>query len=267
MRGVALLFISSGRGSVSVSFLAVLLLIGSQVWSQPLAILTELQPRTQIRLPNGEMGGPNVEVVREIQRRVGNSDPIKEVAWARGYHELSTTPNTLLFTVARTAQRNALFHWVGPINENVYGLYVKADSTLRLKNLEDAKALKLISVYRNDVRDQFLTQAGFTNLDRTSDEAANVKMLMAGRVQAIASSSSTIDDQMARAGVPREHVSLALPFVTAQTWLAFSKGATEKTIADWTQALESMKKDKSFEKIMKSGNPKWSPPTKPITEF
>ncbi len=255
------------RSSTRLWLLLVLLLTGSPVWPQSLSIYTELVAPNQIRLPNGELGGPLVDVVREIQRRVRNTDPIKVVPWSRGYHLLTLEPNTLLFAIARTAERNALFHWVGPVDDDVYGLYVKTQSPVNLKTLDDAKSLKLISVYRDDVRDQILTKAGFTNLDRTSDNSASVKKLMAGRIDAIASSVVTIDGMMAAAGVPRDSVRLALTFLEAQTWLAFSKGTSEKIIADWTEAFESMKRDKSFEKIMKAGNPRWTLPTKAITQF
>ena len=262
-----MLFMRFSRGVANPWLLTLVLLSGSQAWSQPLGIFTEVVAPNQIRLPNGELGGPLVDVVREIQRRVGRSDPINVVPWSRGYHQLTTEPNTLLFAVARTPKRTALFYWVGPIEDNIYGLYVKTESTLSLKSLEDAKALKFISVYRDDVRDQLLTNAGFRNLDRTTDSSASVKKLMAERIDAVASSTVTIDGMMAAAGVPRESVRLALTFLATQTWLAFSMGTSEKNIADWTEAFESMKKDKSFERIMKAGNPKWTPPSKAITQF
>lgn len=250
-----------------IFILALVSLAGAPVWSQSLSIYTELVPPNQVRLPNGELGGPLVDVVREIQRRVGNTDPIKVVPWSRGYHLLTLEPNTLLFAIARTAERNPLFHWVGPVDEDLYALYVKADSPINLKSLEDAKSLKFISVYRDDVRDQFLTKAGFTNLDRTSDSSASVKKLMTGRIDAISASVVTIDAMLAAAGEPRESVRMAFTFLAAQTWLAFSKGTSEKTIAAWTDALEAMKKDKRFETLMKSGNPKWTLPSKAIVQF
>lgn len=267
LRLFTMLHVQYLRSCARIGILALASMAGAAVWSQSLAIYTELVTPNQIRLPNGELGGPVIELVRELQRRVGNTDTIKVVPWSRGYHLLSAEPNTLLFAIARTAERNALFHWVGPVDEDLYGLYVKTDSAINLKSLEDAKSLKFISVYRDDVRDQILTKAGFTNLDRTSDSSASIKKLMAGRVDAISSSVVTIDGLMAAAGTPRDSVRLALTFLAAQTWLAFSKGTSEKTVADWNEAFESMKKDKSFEAIMKAGNPRWAPPAKAITQF
>lgn len=241
--------------------------VGQQGHAQSLNIYTEIAPPNQIRLPNGELGGRVVEVVREIQRRINNTDPIQEVPWARGYRELERSPNTMLFLTARTADRNALFQWVGPLSETSFALYVKADATVTLSNLDDAKKLKSIGVYRSDARDQMLTAAGFTNLDRTNDAGTNAKKLMADRIDAFAASSASIDGILAAAGVPRENVRVGLVFSTVQTWLAFSKETPLSVVAAWAGALESMKKDKTFDKLMKVGAPGWVAPSKPITTF
>lgn len=236
-------------------------------WAQQLTILTELNPPTQIRLANGELGGPAVEVVREIQRRVHNTDRIELVPWARGYRLVETQPNTALFIMARTASRNPQFQWIGPFTEAAYALYVKADSGIVLRNLDDAKKLKSIGVYRDDARDQMLTQAGFTNLDRTVENISNVRKLMLGRVDAFASSSVAIDELLAQAGIARDSVREALALTRVQTWMAFSRQTPESTVRAWADALESMKKDRTFEAIMASGIPGWSPPGKPVTQF
>lgn len=236
-------------------------------WAQQLTILTELNPPTQIKLPNGELGGPAVEVVREIQRRVNNTDPIDLVPWARGYRLVETQANTALFIMARTASRNPQFQWIGPFTEAAYALYVKADSKIVLRSLDDAKQLKSIGVYRDDARDQMLTQAGFTNLDRTVENISNLRKLMLGRVDAFASSNVAIDELLSRGGLARDSVREALPLMKVQTWLAFSRQTPEDTVRAWADALESMKKDKTFEGIMASGIPGWTPPGKPVTQF
>lgn len=236
-------------------------------WAQQLTILTEVNPPLQVKLANGEPGGPTVAVVREIQRRLNNTDPIELVPWARGYRAVETQANTALFVMARTASRDAQFQWVGPFTEAAYALYVKSDSNIFLNDLDDAKQLKSIGVYRDDARDQLLTQAGFTNLDRTVDNSANVKKLMLGRVDAIASSTSAIEVLMTSLGFPRNSVRAALPLAKIQTWMAFSKQTPESTVRAWADALEGMKKDKTFDTIMAAGIPGWTPPGKPVTQF
>jgi polar amino acid transport system substrate-binding protein len=232
-----------------------------------LQIYTELLPPWQTQGPAGEAAGPAVEVVKEIQRRVGNTDPIQIVPWARGYALVQSQPNVVLFLMARTAERNDLFQWVGPIDEGKYGLYVKSDSQIVINDLEAAKTLKSIGVYRGDARDQILTKAGFTNLDRSNANSICVKKLMSGRIDAMTSANSEVNDLVKEAGFSPSDVKLALAFFRFQGWIAFSKLTPATTIKAWDDAFESMKKDRTFSQIMKRGIPSWTPPSAPITAF
>ena len=221
------------------------------VGAQSLNILAEIAPPAQIRTADGKLGGYAVEIVREIQRRVGNTDPIQEVLWAHGYFKLQREPNTVLFTVARTAERDPLFQWVGPIAEIHYGLYVRADSRIVLGSLEDAKKLAAIGTFREDAREQLLSKAGLTNLERASDNVQNFKKLMANRIDAVALSDTAVASLAASAGYKPENVKLALKFAQIQIWIAFSKTTPVTTVKAWADALDAMKKDKTFEAIIK----------------
>ncbi len=63
----------------------------------------------------GRLTGMSVEIVQEIQRRLGVSDPIQVVPWARGLDKLDHEPNTMLLTMARTPERDSRYQWVGPV--------------------------------------------------------------------------------------------------------------------------------------------------------
>lgn len=240
--------------------------IMSPVLGQHLAIYTEVMPPSQIQDSNGEAAGPVVEMVREIQKRVGNTDPIQVVPWARGYALVQTQPNTVLFSMARTSERNALFQWVGPVSQSTYSFYVRSDSNIKINKLEDAKKLHLIGVYRNDARDQLLTDAGFTNLARSYASDTNVKHVMSGRIDAFVSSNMQLKGMVESAGFKCEDVREAFPFMTIQTWIAFSLGTPRSTVDAWAKAFTTMKRDGTLKKILEK-IPGWVPPGKPITRF
>lgn len=71
---------------------------------------------------NGELKGYYVDVLLELWKKVGidkTRDDIKVIPWARGYHYLKTDPNTALFSMARTEEREKLgILWVGPLETN-----------------------------------------------------------------------------------------------------------------------------------------------------
>ena len=63
--------------------------------AQKLQIYCEDVRTLQFKTPDRSLTGLVVEVVQEIQKRVGNSDPIKMVPWARGLKYLNEEPNTV----------------------------------------------------------------------------------------------------------------------------------------------------------------------------
>lgn len=203
---------------------------------------------------NKKLTGLSVEVVQEIQRRIGNKDRIQVVPWSRGVDKLNKEPNSFLFTMARTPDREHLYQWIGPILFIEYGLYVKADSTIHIQKLEDAKKIGLIGVYRDDIRDQTLSKLGFTNLDRASSASSSFKKLMIGRIAAYADAKKGVAITANLAGYQASDVKLAYDLFKNPLYIAVSRNTDAAIVAQWNSTLEDMKKDKSFLKILKKYN-------------
>ena len=64
---------------------------------------------------DGRPVGLAVDLVRELFERTGDHGRISVVPWARGYQAAQLEPNTALFVTMRTAERERLFKWVGPV--------------------------------------------------------------------------------------------------------------------------------------------------------
>ena len=236
--------------------LAVGMLVALSVSAQPLIILCENDPPAQFVDANGALSGYTVELVREIQKRVGNQDEIKMMPWARGYDMIQRYPNVVLFQMSRSAEREKLFQWVGPVQETVYGLYGRANSDISLSSLDDAKKLRSIGVYRGDIRYQMLTQAGFTNLVVANENLANIKQLMLGRLDLVAAASSSYAEEAQIAGYKPSDLKLVFPFYSSQTYIAMSKKMPAEVVERWRAALEAMHKDGSFDKLIDKYYPK-----------
>lgn len=224
---------------------------GGLLWAQPLTIYTEIAPPNQFLDGNGVLTGYYVELVREIQKRTGNADPIQVVPWIRGYNEVLAKPNVLLFSVVRSKERDPLFQWVGPAAESAFSFYVRADSKVVIRHLKDAKKLRLIGVYKEDIRDQFLTRSGFTNLDRSIDMETMVKKLMAGRIDALVGAAEGIPQIAESAGYQAGDIKAVFSFMKVQTYLAFSKGTPSNVVRTWQRSLNAMRQDGTFEAIFR----------------
>jgi polar amino acid transport system substrate-binding protein len=224
--------------------------------AQGLRIYTEISPPLQYLGPDGQLSGFSVDLVREIQKRTGNTDAIESVPWVRGYNELQTRPDVVLFTMARNEERDPLFQWVGPIHELSYQFYVRADFRTAINKLEDAKKLKLIGVYKEDVREQYLLKMGFTNLDRSIDNTVIVKKLMDRRIDAFVSRPDAIDQIMKTAGFRPEDVRGVYTFMKLPGYIAFSKATPPEIVQAWTTALDGILKDGTYERLFRRCFPK-----------
>lgn len=217
--------------------------------AQTLAIYCEEDRPLQFFDQEGKLTGLTIDVVQEIQKRVGNHDPIQVVPWARGLDKIDNNPNTLLFSMARTPERENAYQWIGPIMANIYGLYAKADSTLQIHNLDEAKKISLIGVYRDDIRDQTLTRLGFTNLDRASSNISSFKKLMMGRIPVYTDSQLGVESLAAASGFKASDVKLIFELFKSELYIAASKTTSPVLVEKWNRALDDMKRDKSFARI------------------
>ena len=70
---------------------------------------------------DGKIQGIAVELLTQMLEKVGSSQAvadIKLVPWARGYNAVQKNEKTILFSTARTEEREDLFKWVCPIKTN-----------------------------------------------------------------------------------------------------------------------------------------------------
>lgn len=219
-----------------------------------LEIYTEVNPIYQYVDANGELYGVSIEIVREVQRRLGDTTKIQVMPWARAYEVVLQKPNSMLFTTIRTPEREQLFKWVGPLFTLEYAFYKKAGNPLRLNSLEDAKKVGVIGTVRNDFREQTLKRLGFTNLVPVAESPRNVKKLMLGRIDLMVEADHAIKAQLEGAGYSRDDVVRTVKFMDSDSYLAFSRGSDDQVVERWRHVLQGMSEDGSLQSILR----KWS---------
>ncbi len=222
--------------------------------ARALRILTEISPPAQFE-KDGELTGYTVELVREAMRRLGLDQEIEVFPWARAYMMLESDPDIALFATTRTAEREDMFHWAGPISRLKWALYGRKGSLVSIDNIETAKQLDRIGTYHNDAREQFLIKEGFTNLESVNDNVQNVRKLMRDRIQAVASSNIGIRAIAQKAGVDPSELRELLVLKKADLYVAFSQKTDSAVVQQWQQAFDDMRADGTFAAIYT----KWLP--------
>ena len=100
--------------NLSLVFASLFLFSAQPLLSADLKILTEnLPPLNYVK--EGELVGPSVEIVKEIQRRVGSREKIQVYPWSRAYKIALEDENIVLFSTTHTKERDNKFKWVGPL--------------------------------------------------------------------------------------------------------------------------------------------------------
>jgi len=244
--------------SAIVIFLILLLSVSGGL-AQELTIVSEENPPFNF-IKDGIFTGSSTEVVREIMRRLNLSAEIQVLTWARAYQLALSQPNVVLFSTARTKEREHLFHWVGPIYKVRFGFYARKGSGPYLSCLADAKKVSAIATYKDDVREQLLKSQGFTNLDSSKSPASNLKKLLAGRVDLWLYSNLGVPSVARQIGIDPNAVELVLPFKDYYTYIAISKGTPLAVAKKWQATLGEMKREGTFRQITQQWLPEESIP-------
>jgi len=235
--------------------------IGPVAWAgeEPLRLYTEEYPPVTFAR-EGRPAGLAVEVVEEIMKRLGTNAPIEVVPWARGYRAATTEPNVGLFATTRTAEREPLFHWVGPIASTRAYLYVRRGQGPRIASLEQARDVDQILVPREWYLHQILRGMGFNNLKAVGTPADVIRMHAASRGALMALDESTVAETMRAAGVTGDPPEPVLLLSEAVQYITFSRDTPASVARRWQAALDEMKRDGAFAAIYARWLPGVAPP-------
>ncbi|MCT8865150.1 substrate-binding periplasmic protein [Shewanella xiamenensis] len=209
---------------------------------------------------DGQPDGLAVQVVQEIQKRIDNLDPIKIVPWARGWKIITEQPNTVLFTMTRTAERERMFSLIGPVAVGTTNFYALKSSKLNIDSIEGAKQAKAIGVYRSSVEEQLLMDHGFTNLAPSSTPLLSAKQLMKQRIDLWCNANLTAPSILAEAGASIDDVKSLYTISANHLYIAFSQGTPTEEVDKWKEALVSIKADGTFAQIYHRWLPNDAPP-------
>jgi polar amino acid transport system substrate-binding protein len=231
-----------------VAVASVFLVSVQPVLSAELTILTENMPPLNY-VKDGVLVGPSVEIVKEIQRRVGSHEQIKVYPWARAYRMALEEENIVLFGTTHTEVRHDKFKWVGPLATKRDILVAKKGSGIKINSLEDAKKVKRIGTLRDDTREEYLKLKGFTNLEPVSDEQKNAQKLVLGRIDLWTYKKPGLRTVCELAGVDYNEIEEVYHLREINLDIAFSKKTSDSIVQKWRDAFNEMVADGTIVRI------------------
>ena len=209
---------------------------------------------------NGELGGWAVDIVHEIMERTDCRAAIQPMPWARAYALALEEPGVVLFPATRTEERDPLFHWVGPIFRVQWCFLARTGAGITLHSVDDARKVKAIGTYRGDARDRYLTELGFTNLQRTSSDATNYRKLEYGRLDLIVGSNTGLASMADCTGIDPDNFEAVLPLKEVDLYVALSRDTAPETVMAWQRAFRTLRDDGTLADILDRWHPGLKPP-------
>lgn len=238
-------------------FLAVGVAVSTPVKAQEFRLMTSPWPPSNFLDQSGQPTGISVAIINALKGQLGVSTAIEVVPWARAYKIAKTEPNILLFTAAKTTEREEQgFEFLGPAVMWTHSLLARRDSNLEIVDLEDAKQQGLTAVgVRGSWQMQLLNEAGIQTVE-TADHGTSARMLLAGRVDLWITSRLQASVVLNGIGAPQSATQSLFTIRKSPSYLMISEGSDTQLLDKWRSALEELKKGEHFHAIAKDWSKK-----------
>ncbi|WP_133178471.1 substrate-binding periplasmic protein [Shewanella decolorationis] len=216
--------------------------------TEPVRLVTEAWPPMSFE-QDGVPTGFGVELVNQLQARIGQQEKIEILPWARAYAIANSAPNILLFATSISDEREAHFDFIGPIATSKITLYAKAEDPISIKQLADVSAAGIVGVYRESVGAQLLQQQGVTSLLVASFPQQSAKQLLFSRVRFWCQADLAVKHILEEVGARLEDVRPVYVVSEVNLYLAFSKGTSADMVQRWQAELEKLKESGDFTRL------------------
>ena len=200
--------------------------------------------------PMGMSGLLGKTVGEKIFQSERNSEfKVMWIPWKRGLSELSKNKNALFFPLTKNSERENEFQWIMKLATFDCWLFT-FDPNIKLDSLEDLKKYK-VGVLAGSLREQELRRhmgERSRNIEGMTEDIANYKKLVSGRIQIWATQQPVLDLAMKREGTARLLPVRKLQKLLVQDmWLVGNKDMSDRDLALVRDVFSSPGKKKKKE--------------------
>jgi len=227
---------------------------GSAYAEEPVVIAINIIP-PYVFQKDGALMGVIPEITQIVAKKAGLPYVVEVYPWARIYKMGLGDKNILVPTIYRTPEREKLFKWVGAVFPlKLWMFKLKKRSDIHIESIEAAKAYQT-GGENEDASTQYLIRQGFIqggNLTAFTGGKQLVQMLNSGRLDLVAAEELNFQHWAAELGLKASDFEKAyfIEGVQANLNLAFSPRTNDAIVEKYRKALNEIKKDGTFEKVL-----------------
>ena len=194
---------------------------------------------------DGRLVGIATEIVQAIFRQAGVRAVIRSYPWKRTYQYALHTKNGFIYTINRTAEREPLFQWIGPILEKRTYLYkLRSRKDIKVKRLADVRRYTT-AVILGYALTALLEEQGFApgrELLVTPNKTSQIKVFASGRADLITGNAYTLPWALARQGMQMSAVEPVLLVNASGYFLGANPAVNPEVITRLQRANDSIQR-------------------------
>lgn len=223
----------------------------------PLRVVMEVSPPHQTN-PQGVPGGLTTAVVQEMLGHARLTAPIEVYPWARAFKIASTTPNVLIYNMARTSERENNFIWIGEVASYRFGFVkLKKRDDIHIRQFADAKNY-VAGTQRDDFSADWLRTQGFTlgkQLTLQADIEETWRYLVSGKIDILIDDPFAVEDMLSKFQLQRKDIEFVyyIPELQQTTWIAIHKDSSPELVAKLKSGYQFARQTAAFQRVMQLG--------------
>jgi polar amino acid transport system substrate-binding protein len=245
------------KTSILSIFISLLLQI-NLLANDDIKIFTEHYPPYNMKNEDGKIIGSSVEILNLILKEINSNQNIDDVYltnWSRGYSTALKRKNTMIFSTTRTKGREDLFKWVGPIAKVEVGIIAPKRKNIKIHKTSDLKKYKIGAVLK-DVGELLLLEQGVEkkNIENVAgDKAINLsfKKMEKNRIDMFSYNTTVAFENARNEGFDTSKYEVVHILSNSALYFAFNKNTDDKIIKKWQKALDKIRTDGTYDKILK----------------
>ncbi|TMP54869.1 ABC transporter substrate-binding protein [Pseudoalteromonas sp. S1612] len=217
-----------------------------------LVIYTESFPPYNFQDGTGQLVGINHDIVKDTCARAALECEFIMLPWKRAYHLVQSNPQSAIFSLAKTQEREPLFKWVGPLVSNqTYFYKLKTSKHIVMDDITQAKNYSL-GIVRGDIYEMLVRRLGFVadkNLLLFSEADSFMRLFFKKRIDLIIGSDFTIGHQTEPFGYSRDDVVKLKQIHVDElkgNYIGFNKAASPVVVERFNQALKQLKAESEY---------------------
>lgn len=241
---------------IFLSALAVCLMWTCTLFSAHAQSFEELTYLTEEYYPfnyteQGTVKGISADLLRMIWDELGVAhQTIEAMPWARAYDSIQHDASTVLFTMARTEERENLFKWVGPIFVARFVLIAKKKKEIILTSLDDLAGYS-VGTLREDVSDALLeSYKDIATIAAVADMEQNIKKLVDDRLDMVAYEERSWQKIAVKLNLSPDDFETVYILHETPVYYAFHRETPAELTRMFQQALDSIRSGPTYQQLL-----------------